>query len=373
MKTAGYFLATVLISASCVEHRSDENFAETTFSADSIEIKYAEGFEVEYDTAFTKIIIHSLPGNDPFRDSIYLLHGAGRAPEGSKFISDSIDKICCQSSTHLAYLNRLNALEKVTGLCGMNYVVDKEMQELLKKNDAQEFCTGERMETEAVLKLSPDILFTYPFGSSLEAGFDKKGIRTLFVAEYLEESQLARLEWIKLFGLLLGKADEATAYFDQVESEYLSQRLEPTDASPTFIMNLPFGDSWFMPSSKSVGVELIEDAGLNYFYSNDEGTQNATRSIEEVWSAGTKSDYWVIIAERPADFSLNSLVAENPVYREFKSVKNGGVFFCNTTQVDYFAKAVVEPHIVLKDFLFHTGKITDHEPRYFLRLEWIHL
>ena len=120
-----------------------------------------------------------------------------------------------------------------------------------------------------------------------------------------------------------------------------------------------------MPSSNSMIVKLIEDAGLTYYYEDEELTENLLRPTEEVWSQGTEAEYWIIIATRQGDYTLEDLINEEPVYAEFKSVKEGKVIFCNTATTDYFSMGVLEPHIMLKDLLYAAGHLSDHTPKYF--------
>ena len=362
-------ILVTLLLVSCVRHEAGKVEQEVCFPRKEIEVKYAKGFRVESTADYTKIITCSFSENDNFQDSVYLLHRHKKLPGGAKVISPDADNFACQSSTHLAYIDELGALDLVMGLCGLMYISDPEVKKILESNGTQELCAGEQVNMEELLKVSPDLFFIYPFGKTYERKFAEHGVKTLLIAEYLEESQLARLEWIKLFGLLLGKADEANAYFEQVEHEYNSLKMPEQDTNKRFIMNVPFGDTWFMPSSRSVGVRLIEDAGLCYFYSDEAGTENISRAKEVVWSDGIEANYWIIIAERPAGFSLDDLIAEEPVYKEFKSVIHQQVLFCNTAEVDYFAKGVVEPNIILKDLLYLTHQISEHQPKYFVRLE----
>ncbi|MBN4072753.1 ABC transporter substrate-binding protein [Crocinitomix catalasitica] len=359
---------------SCISHEKSET-AEDDLSSqkyrvrEEIEIKYAKGFEMEYSDGYTKIITHSFLDNEPFRDSAYIEHDRNACPNTVNIIPYSLNRIASQSTTHLAFIDVLNELETVVGLCGIKYISRDSVRKILQNNRAVELCLSENIQLESLLNSEPDLLLSYPFGRSEQLNYEKKGVQTLLIAEYLEETQLARLEWIKVFGMLYGKVKEVCDYFDEVERIYNSLKVEQADPNKQFIMNLPFGESWFMPSSLSVGVRLMEDAGLQYYFSNEEGTENKLHSKEEVWEAGVEASYWIIIAERPANFSLADLVAEEAVYEEFKSLKNEQVLFCNTAEVDYFAKGVVEPHILLKDLLFLTHQIGEHQLQYFFRLK----
>ncbi|MBN4071381.1 ABC transporter substrate-binding protein [Crocinitomix catalasitica] len=359
---------------SCVSHEvSDdsqkENLMKMYRPRHEPSIIYAEGFDFEYTKAYTKIITSSFSNNESFSDHLYIEHELNGVPEEEYALRFYLKRIATMSSTHLAFLDVIGELESVKGLCGLQYISNDSVREILKTSKAVELCLSENIQLEALLNCEPELFLVYPFGMSEQVDFEKKGVESLLIAEYLEESQLARLEWIKVFGMLYAKVNEACDYFDKVEMTYNSLKVDRPDPNKQFIMNLPFGESWFMPSSQSVGVKLMEDAGLQYYFRQEDGTENKLHSKEEVWEAGGKAGYWIIIAERPADFSLADLMAEEAVYQEFKSVKNEQVLFCNTAEVDYFAKGVVEPHILLKDLLYLTHQIGEHQPQYFFRLE----
>lgn len=372
MKKVILSFVLVFVFTACVEHVQQEQAIGTIREPnDSLLIQYAEGFEVEYGEGFVKIITKSIDGNQEYRDSVYLRTSSTiHLSAELKIINPTEVRIACQSSTYLAFFKAINQLENVAGICGVDYVIDQNTKAILEKNGTKEICPSDQVNLEALFAASPDLFLTYPFGSSTEPDqYTKRGIPTLLIGEYLEETQLARLEWIKLFGLLTGQLAKANQYFTAVESAYTTMRDETPALNQTFIMNLPFQDEWYMPSSKSVGVELIEDAGLSYFYKSEGGTENKLHAKEEVWNDGIVADYWIIIAREKPGFTLADLCAQSPIYSAFKSVKMKQVIFCNTAEVDYFANGVVEPHIILEDLLAATHQIEGHEPQYFFRLE----
>jgi len=363
------YLGFVLLFVSCINHSTEEVEVAAEESEEQITVMYAEGFTVTYTADYIKLVTQSISDNEDFKDSLYILKTTN-VPKGDvKIVSGAENKLACQSSTYLAFLGALDELNNVRALCGTQYVQDSTVQAVLTANNTAELCLGESIQTEAILGAQTDLFLIYPFGDDRSEEFAKMGIKTLLIAEYLETSQLARLEWIKVFGLITGKVAEANAYFAAAEANYLNLKENARNQDKNFIMNLPFQDSWFMPSPNSVGVELIKDAGLTYFYSQGSGTENQLHTKEEVWNDGVESDYWVIAARRPAEFTLKDLLEEEPVYKEFKSVKNNQVIFCNTATVDYFAQGVIEPDVILKDLLFATGQISDHEPKYFFLLK----
>ena len=247
----------------------------------------------------------------------------------------------------------------------MEFVQDGKIKEGLISANTSEVCLGENIQLESVLETNPDLFLVYPFANSQVKTLEESGIRTFMVAEYLETHPLARLEWIKLFGVLFNKERQANTYFDKVEKEYNSLIQPEPDSNKNFIFNLPYGESWFTPSANSLIVKLLEDAGMFYYYQEETGTENAIHPQEQVWSDGTKAAYWVIIADRPVNYDLDQLKSEEPVYASFKSVKNHQVIFCNSRTSDYFLQGVIEPSIMIKDILYATHKIDQHTPKYF--------
>lgn len=368
MKSAICFFF-VLMLVSCVQHKKNSDTISLFPEQEKVEINYAEGFNVNYGEGFVQIITHSFGNNEAFSDTIFLqTKSDAKIPSHSKIISPEIKSLVCQSSTHLAYLDVLGAVNRVSALCGMDYVQNEKINNQLKENKTIELCLAERVEMEKLLEVNPDLFFTYPFGSEGNEKYASKNIKTLHIAEYLEETQLARLEWMKLFGLILGKSKEANEYFATIGNEYLALRQTELDTNKKFILNVPFEDNWFMPSANSLTVKIMEDAGMTYYYKETGATENDLHSKEEVWSDAMIADYWIIIASRPADFSLEDLMAEEPVYAKFKSVIHHQVIFCNSATSDYFANGVVEPQIMLKDLLFATHKLSEHQPKYFFLL-----
>ena len=362
------FFFPVLLTA-CIQHPANSPEDALFKEQEKVEINYAEGFSVNYGDGFVAIGTHSIGENAPFRDTIYLQTAIdANLPAGAKVMDPIVKSLVCQSSTHLAFLDVLGAVDRVTALCGLGYVQNQKIKTQLEKNETIELCLAENVVMESLLKANPDLFLTYPFGTEGNERFRENGIKTLYFAEYLEKSQLARLEWIKVLGLILGKATEANAYFEKVEASYLSLERTP-DTNMKFILNLPFEDSWFMPSAGSQTVEIIEDAGLKYYYNETGATENDVHSKEEVWNDAMYADWWIIIASRPAGFSRADLLAEEPVYAKFKSVIHNQVIFCNTATSDFFSQGTVEPDIMLKDLLYATHKIGQHEPKYFFLLK----
>jgi iron complex transport system substrate-binding protein len=352
--------------SSCIQHPEqplEGNQDATNTNRIQSTIEFAEGFDLYYKENGTKIVTHSFGENTPFKDSFWVsLRHSNEPTEEEKA---QVIQMACQSSTHLSFIETLGGLNQVCGLCGMQYVNDTVIRQTLEQNQVKEICLGDGVITEVLLAAEPDLFLTYPFQSTATSNYEAIGLNDLYIAEYLEKSPLARLEWIKVFGVLLAQEVTAEAFFNEKKETYQKAQKNAQPLDQTFIMNLPFEDNWFMPASESLIVSLMKDAGLDYFYAEEKGTENILHPKEKVWSDGGIADYWVIIAARPKGYDLTDLVLEDPVYQTFRSVQKNQVIFCNSAEVPYFTKGVLEPDVMLKDLLFATGQITNHSPVYF--------
>ncbi|UKN01817.1 ABC transporter substrate-binding protein [Paracrocinitomix mangrovi] len=337
---------------SCVNHQS-ANEKENEFwtsTTDSIHFKYAQGITITTRSNGFDIISKSHSDNTYYKDHLFLpFHHELEYPKLAKVVYADFEKVCCQSSTHLSFINQLNELDKVKGVCGFQYIINQEIRSKLEDNEIKELCLGESTQLETVLSIDPDIYFVYPFNATEVEDLEAKNVNTFMIGEYLENDPLARLEWIKFFGLIFNKLDDAEAYFKTTEDAYNKLKMDKIDPEKQFFMNLPYGENWDAPSVNSLIVKLINDAGLDYCFKDEVGTENIVKSKEEMWQTGAKMPYWIIIASRPLDYSLADLVAEEEVYGTFKSVQEGKVIFCNTSNSEYFTKGVLEPHIMLQE------------------------
>ena len=307
------------------------------------------------------ISVNSNESKFNFSDSLYLVHSDNFDGTNKKVLTNNLNSLAVQSTTHLSYLSILNGLNLVDAVSGLQYINSIELNKKINKDSIIEIGSNGSVLMESLLKVNPDLFLIYPFELDNKEKYNSKGIETLLISEYLENTPLARLEWIKLFGIMVGENDRANEYFNDVVSKYESQ-INAKDSNKTMFFNLPFKESWNMPNSNSLTANLVADAGFNYIFS-DTMNDNSIRSKEVVWDKAMNCEYWVIIASRPNDYSLEDLKGEDPIYSEFPAVKNNKVIFCNTSTTGYFTMGIVEPDVMLKDL--NNIKNPDYTAKYF--------
>ena len=158
------------------------------------------------------------------------------------------------------------------------------------------------------------------------------GITVFVDKSSFEEHPLGRLEWIKLYGLLFGKSDEANAFFDrQIEKLNLDAESEKTEIEPktvTFFYITANGMVVIRGSDDYI-VKMIELAGGKYAFSQTRKSKSPSVqiSMEQFYAQSANAD--ILIYNSAIDNSIDSvqeLVQKNPLFAEFKAVKEGQVW-----------------------------------------------
>ena len=360
-----YSILLILLT-SCFNHSNIDDVIIETKVKTTTEIKYAKGFSIDdSNDDFTLIKVNSIQSKFNFTDSIYISHSINFESKDKKVLPNKLNRLALQSSTYFSYISILNKLKLIVGLSGVQYFNSSYLTKKINKDSIQEIGINGSIQMESLLKTNPDLFLIFPFELDNQIQYNSKGIQTLLISEYLEQTPIARLEWIKLFGLILNEPQLANTYFNSVEKLYYSS-VKEVDSTKTVFFNLPFKDNWNMPNSNSITTNLLADAGFNYIFS-DTTNDNSIRSKETVWEKAMECEYWVIIASRPTSFSLQDLINEESIYAEFPAVKNKKVIFCNTSTTDYFTMGVVEPELMLLDLINVSNP--NHNPKYFKLLK----
>lgn len=157
------------------------------------------------------------------------------------------------------------------------------------------------------------------------------GIPVLVERSSYESGPLERMEWIKLYGILLGKEDTAEQVFAAQEAAIaplLEQ--EPTGKSCAFF-SLSSNNLATVRKGSDYVAKMIEMAGGTYVFSDltDNGNSLATMNLPlEDFYAGAK-DADVLIYNSAIEgmiASVSQLTERFPLLNEFKAVQNGQVW-----------------------------------------------
>lgn len=150
-----------------------------------------------------------------------------------------------------------------------------------------------------------------------------------------ESHPLGRLEWIKLYGLLLGREAEAQAHYDAQKALVESIGDEKTGRTVAMFYITSKGDLYTRRAGDYM-VKMLELAGGEYAMPDLEPDRSGTQKIEaeEFYAGSGEADYIVYIwsmGGKPD--SMEAFLSRSGILKDFKAVKEGNVWF---TTPDYF-------------------------------------
>ena len=149
-----------------------------------------------------------------------------------------------------------------------------------------------------------------------------------------EPHPLGRVEWIRLYGLLMDRDEEAKAAFE-AQAEMLHALPQPEGERKTvaFFALKPDGTVTVRGSEDYI-ARSIDLAGGKYVFDGMGGEDSTSASVnitmEAFYEAAAQADFIVYNAaiETPAQ-SVESLIAMQPLFSDFKAVKEGNVWCAN--------------------------------------------
>ncbi len=342
--------------------------------------QYAHGFSIESNGSHDVLILRNVfPNSDTvFR---YLLAAEGvELPKNNSYdgvIKTPIKRIVATSTTHLAFLEELNALETLVGFPETDYISSPEARNRVSEGTLVDVGKSQQLNVERILELNPDLLLSFGIESidgSLKR-FRKMGIPTIFIGEWNEQNPLGRAEWLKVFGALLGKKTEAEARFSRIEKNYIEIQNSIPNAKPkpTVLAGAMYQDAWYLPGGKSYLAQLFKDANTDYLWKGNSQTGSLALSIETVLEKGRQADYWFAPAQHTA-YSI--LKEEHVLYSKFKATQTQTIFTYarskgSTGGLLFFESGATRPDLVLKDIIHHLYPelYTAYKPTYFLPLD----
>jgi len=202
--------------------------------------------------------------------------------------------------------------------------------------------------------------------------FEKMNIACLPISEYLEEDPLGRAEWIRLIGTILGCQQAADDAFNAIEKSYLEAKkiLDnpiPFGPRPSVFFASREGDIWYSPPGNSAIGHLINDAGGNYLFRDSITSSNIRLTFEQLITSANDAEYWGNLISSFGQYSLEKARNDEPRLRATTAFKEGKIFYCNSSETDYFGDALMEPDILLKDLIkvFNTSELPNYRATYF--------
>ncbi|MEE0413068.1 MAG: ABC transporter substrate-binding protein, partial [Gemmiger sp.] len=201
---------------------------------------------------------------------------------------------------------------------------------------------------------------------------EKFGVPVLVERSSYESGPLARMEWVKLYGILLGKTNEAERVFADAE-----QRIAPlADEAPTgktvAFFSITSNNLATVRKGGDYVAEMIKMAGGSYAFADltDSGNNLATVniSLEDFYAGAKDADVLIYNSTIEGELrSIDELIAKCPMLADFKAVQSGNVW---CTAQSLFQQSMELPDLILDmNKVFTEGTPNADELKFLTKLQ----
>nr|WP_296157086.1 ABC transporter substrate-binding protein [uncultured Blautia sp.] len=298
----------------------------------SLELQYADQFSVDYyEGGYALITIEG--------DGQFLLVPEGKdAPEGLDkdiaVIHKPVQNIYLVATSAMDLFCALDGLDSISlsGTDADGWYIDEAKKAL---EDGSILFAGKYSAPDYELILSKNCGLAIEstmisHSPEVKEKLESFGIPVLVEHSSYESHPLGRTEWLKLYGVLLGKEDMADELFqEQVEKLKSVEDSDNTGKTVAFFYINSIGAANVRKSNDYVS-KMIELAGGKYIF-DDLGDENALSTMnmqmEEFYAGAKDADY--IIYNSTIDGELSSvdqLLSKSALLGDFKAVKDGNVW-----------------------------------------------
>lgn len=342
-----------LAMASC--HHGKEPLAED--DGDTIHMKYATLLHIVRHDCYTTVAI-----DHPWKQGAtlhkYILVDKdstlpSRLPEGTVVRTPSERNIVFNTA-HCQLMGWLGAEKQLIGVADLKYILVPFVQKCVASGSIADCGDGLNPVVEKVVELKPTLLMLSPFENSGGYGrLESIGIPLIECADYMETSALARAEWMRFYGLLFGKEQEADSLFAVVDSCYhqLTTLAKTAKTQRSIINEKLTGSTWYVPGGKSTVGRLIADANGQYAWSGDSHSGSLAMTFETVLDKAGDSDVWIFNHFGSGRLTYDRLASEYAGYKQMKAFKQHNTWYVDTQRVPYFEEVSFHPDYLLRDYI----------------------
>ncbi len=304
----------------------------------SMELKYAEGFSVDYYEEGYALI--TIAGVDR-----YLFVPEGReAPadlEGDIIVLKApVERIYLSASGVMDMFVALDALDSLrfSSLKQEGWRVEEAAEAMENGNilyagkySAPDY---ERIVSEKCgLAIENTMIYHTP---QVKEQLNGLGIPVLVDYSSYEAEPVGRMEWIKLYGLLTGKEAAARSAFEKQAAvfERVSEEKRETEGKTAAFFYITDDGMVHVRKAEDYVPKMIALAGGEYIFSKP-GQKNGAFSVaamqmEEFYAAAREADYIIYNSTVDGELaSLRQLLEKSELLKDFRAVKEGHVF-CTT-------------------------------------------
>ena len=298
----------------------------------SMELEYATQFAVDYYQDDYAMITIAQEGS-------YLVVPEGKeAPEGLdkeiKVLQQPLDHIYLVATSSMDLFRAIDGIGNITlsGTDANGWYIE-EAKEAMENGNIQYAGKYSAPDYELILANGCDLAIesTMIYHSpDVREKLEEFGIPVLVEHSSYESDPLGRMEWLKLYAVLLDKEEEADAYF-QSQTDMLTDVLgaENTEKTVAFFSINSNGYVTVRKTGDYIS-KMIELAGGRYIFQNlgdDNALSTMNMQMEDFYAGACDADYIIYNSAIESELhSLDELLEKSSLLADFKAVKEGNVW-----------------------------------------------
>ena len=344
--------AAALVLAGCT--------AAPTAPADTDELVFDHAYPLDYATQFSADCYAdgSTLLTIPDAQAKFLVRPEGAAtlrtvPEGVTVLQQPVQNIYLVSTSAMDLFLHLDALDSIalSGTRAEGWYLDEAKQAMQAgriayagKYSAPDYETI--LSADCGLAIENTMIYHTP---EVKEQLEKFSVPVLVERSSYESDPLARMEWVKLYGILLGRTEEAERVFDDAV-----QRIAPLlDEEPTgktaAFFSITSNNLATVRKGGDYVAKMIGLAGGSYVFADltDSGNNLATVniSLEDFYAGARDADVLFYNSTIEGELrTMDELLAKCPMLADFKAVQSGSVW---CTSQSLFQQSMELPDLIL--------------------------
>ena len=158
---------------------------------------------------------------------------------------------------------------------------------------------------------------------------------------------------MRFYGLLYGRAEMADSLFAEVDQRYtaLKQQAAKAGQGRSVLIDKLVGSVWYVPGGRSTIGQMVQDAGGQYYWANDDHSGSLSLPFESVLEHSGEAQVWLLRYSSDHAMTLSELLGEQPYYNQLTAYRTGEVYGCNVEQSLFYEQSPFRPDYLLSDFI----------------------
>ena len=304
---------------------------------DSMELLYAEKFSVDYYTGGFSLV--TVNGSERYLVVPEGKESPGDLAEDITVLYQPLDRIYLVASAVMDMFISMDSLDVIrfTGTKAASWYLE-EAREAVETGDILYAGNYSAPDYEQILAEGCDLAIenTMVYHTpEVKDQLEKFGIPVMVDYSSYETEPLGRTEWVKLYGLLADREEEAAEAFAGQQEAFASiGDAEDTEKTVAFFYITSSGEVNVRKASDYL-PKMIELAGGHYVFSDlgaEDDTASSTVSLqmEEFYAAAREADYLIYNSTIDGELSsVEELFGKSELLENFKAVREGNVY-CTT-------------------------------------------